>query len=193
MPAEGTRDALVDAAERLLDAGGPAAVTLRAVAGAVGVSHNAPYKHFASKEALLAAVAARYLRGYADLMAAAAAEAPPAVALRSSLHGHIDWAVRHPRRFELVYGPWTSADPELADAAHHALLANEQLAARAQADGALPTGDPIRAAALVRALAHGAAALAISGHLSADGKGHADPADLLDDLLAALARPTSSP
>jgi ribonuclease BN (tRNA processing enzyme) len=41
-----TREKLVTEAARLLDAGGDAAVTLRAVAQAVGVSHNAPYRHF---------------------------------------------------------------------------------------------------------------------------------------------------
>jgi AcrR family transcriptional regulator len=46
------------AASALLDAGGEDAVTLRAVAQAVGVSYNAPYKHFKSRNALLAAVVA---------------------------------------------------------------------------------------------------------------------------------------
>ena len=59
--AANTRDALVDAAASLMDAGGVAAVTLREVGRQAGVSRGAPYKHFADKEALLAAVAARDL------------------------------------------------------------------------------------------------------------------------------------
>lgn len=43
----------------LLDAGGDTAVTLRAVAQAVGVSHNAPYRHFKDRSTLLAAIAER--------------------------------------------------------------------------------------------------------------------------------------
>ena len=62
----GTRDRLIEAAARLLDKGGPAAVTLRAVADRCGVSHNAPYKHFASKAELLAAIASRELTGQPD-------------------------------------------------------------------------------------------------------------------------------
>ncbi|WP_291410022.1 TetR/AcrR family transcriptional regulator [Actinophytocola sp.] len=58
----GTRESLVDAATALLDEGGVAAVTLREVGRQVGVSHNAPYKHFASKELLLAAVRRRSWR-----------------------------------------------------------------------------------------------------------------------------------
>ena len=45
----------------LLDEGGVDHVTLREVGRRAGVSHNAPYKHFESKEALLAAIAAREL------------------------------------------------------------------------------------------------------------------------------------
>ena len=56
-----TREALLDAATDLLDEGGPVAVTLREVGHRAGLSHNAPYKHFADKNALLAAVAAREL------------------------------------------------------------------------------------------------------------------------------------
>jgi AcrR family transcriptional regulator len=52
-----TADRLLAAAAELLDGGGEAAVTLRAVGSAVGLSHNAPYKHFASRDDLLAAVA----------------------------------------------------------------------------------------------------------------------------------------
>ncbi|MGF6880752.1 hypothetical protein ABIA39_000633 [Nocardia sp. GAS34] len=47
-------------------------------------------------------------------------------------------------------------------------------------------GNPERLAALLRAQAHGAADLAAAGHLAADGKGRADPADLVDDLLGYL-------
>ena len=73
-----TRDALVAAAAQLLDEGGPEAVTLREVGHRAGVSHNAPYKHFADKEALLAAVAARELdRRSSALAATAAGQRPP--------------------------------------------------------------------------------------------------------------------
>ena len=61
--AHGTRYShiLVAVAAELLDQGGPAAVTLRDVGRRAEVSRNAPYKHFASKEDLLAAIASREL------------------------------------------------------------------------------------------------------------------------------------
>src|SRR5215831_17500008 len=51
------RRALVEAATALLDEHGPLGVTLRGAARAAGVSQAAPYRHFAGKDALLAAVA----------------------------------------------------------------------------------------------------------------------------------------
>lgn len=51
------RHALVICAMTLLEDEGESAVTLRTVAKRVGVSHNAPYRHFDSKGALMRAVA----------------------------------------------------------------------------------------------------------------------------------------
>lgn len=51
------RRALVDAARRLLEAEGPAAMSLRAVAREAGVSPAAPYHHFKDKSELMAAIA----------------------------------------------------------------------------------------------------------------------------------------
>lgn len=183
MPA-GTRAALVDAATELLDEGGVDAVTLREVGRRAGVSHNAPYKHFASKETLLAAVAARDLAQRGEQVAATiAAAATPDAALRQVMHEYVRWALHYPSRFKLVFGAWSTESAELTDAAHTAMAALVGLVATAQDAGALPAGDPERLAALLRAVAHGAADLAAAGHLSADGKGHADPAELADDLL----------
>lgn len=51
------RRALIDAARRLLEAEGPTALSLRAVAREAGVSPAAPYHHFKDKGELLEAVA----------------------------------------------------------------------------------------------------------------------------------------
>jgi len=179
---------MVAAAADLLDAAGPAAVTLRAVGQRVGVSHNAPYKHFADKEALLAAVAARELRRRADT--APAPDADPVAELKRMARDYVRWAVRHPARFKLTFGSWTRDDAELGAAAGEARGRMVAAVAAAQAAGALPAGDPERVSALLLALCHGAADLALGGHLSRDGKGHADPQDLLDDLFALFERAT---
>src|SRR5215470_4643684 len=51
------RRALVDAALAIVERAGPGALSLRELARRAGVSHAAPYRHFESREALLAALA----------------------------------------------------------------------------------------------------------------------------------------
>ena len=62
------RDALVDAGLDLARTDGPDAVVLRAVTRAAGVSHNAAYRHFADRDALLRAVCERCMSRLAQLM-----------------------------------------------------------------------------------------------------------------------------
>jgi AcrR family transcriptional regulator len=181
-----TRDKLVEAAARLLDQGGPAAVTLRAVADRCGVSHNAPYKHFASKEALLAAIASRELAGSPQPAQSKGADA--LATLRTMIHGYVRWARSHPARFKLTFGAWSQGTDELAQAASAARQRLVQAVAAAMQAKQIARGDPERVGYLILALAHGAADLALGGHLSASGKGKAEPEDLVDDLLAILRR-----
>jgi AcrR family transcriptional regulator len=183
------RDEMIEAAAKLLDQGGPAAVTLRAVGEAAGVSHNAPYKHFANKEELLAAVASRELdRQAKNLADISGKRAGTAARLRNMMCGYVRWAVAHPERFRLTFGRWNEGTEELANAASVATGNLAALVQKAQASGDLPQGDPERLSALLLALAHGAADRALGGHLSANGKGHADPEDLVDDLFRYLQR-----
>src|ERR1051326_7507290 len=50
------RHALIQAGLELLSEGGAATLDLRKVARKAGVSHAAPYRHFADKQALIAAI-----------------------------------------------------------------------------------------------------------------------------------------
>ncbi|MGI8553696.1 MAG: TetR/AcrR family transcriptional regulator [Dehalococcoidia bacterium] len=180
---KGTRDALVAAAAALMDEGGLRAVTLRAVGRRAGVSHNAPYKHFANKEELLAAVAARELLRHQRASTSVADGETPDQAVKTLMHGYISWAVTHPVRFKLTFGTWSGDSAELSAAAATARIVLVTAVARAQKAGTLPAGDPERVMALLMAVAHGAVDLFLAGHLSVSGKGHASPHDLLDDLF----------
>ena len=62
------RQALLDAAIRLIAEVGPAGFTLREVARRAGVSHNAPYRHFQDRDDLMAAVAAQGFRELTQAM-----------------------------------------------------------------------------------------------------------------------------
>lgn len=184
--ATNTREALVEAAARLMDAGGLEAVTLREVGRQVGVSRGAPYKHFADKEALLAAVAAKDLAALGMQMGDASSGDGPENGLRIPMHRYIAWALAHPVRFRLAFAAWSRSSEELDSAASSARAMLVEATAAAQRSGQLPAADPDRLSALLLALANGAVELALAGHLSPTGKGRATPDDLVDDLFGYL-------
>ena len=105
---------------------------------------------------------------------------------------YVDWALERPALFKLTFGAWSVASAELDQAATEAHAALTLIVSLAQSAGELPDADPERLTALIRALAHGAADLASTGHLAVDGKGHADAHDLIDDLLAHLQNATNA-
>lgn len=182
--ARDTRERLVDAAGHLLEGGGPAAVTLRGVGALAGVSHNAPYKHFADKQDLLVAVAARGLRMTAVTPGAGGASGAAIERVQALALAQVRQAVRHPRLFQLTYGEWSTDAEELVDAAHAARAAFVSAVTQAQADTTLPDGDPERIVGLILSVAHGASHLAIGGHLEPGGKGNATPEEIVELFFA---------
>ncbi|MCW4463572.1 TetR/AcrR family transcriptional regulator [Sphingomonas sp. BT-65] len=184
---ETTRDTILAAAAELLDQSGPEGVTLRGVAQIAGLSHNAPYKHFRDKEALLAGVAARELRVRTAAMAGTiAASSDPLTALRELAYDHIRWGLQYPNRFRLIFGRWERHDEDLADAASETLRLFIEAIALVRSAGKIRPGDNERTAALLMSLIHGAMEMALGGHLSAEGKGRSDPQGLVDDLIDML-------
>ena len=174
------RRALLDAAEALM-AEGDDDPSLRAVARRAGVSHAAPYKHFADRHALRAGVAERgfeALRGEMDRAAAAAAQAP----LRAIGRAYLGFALAHPARYRLMFGPEFAGGhgtPELDRAAQAAF---DALVAR-QPHGDTQTGD--RATAVASwSLVHGLATLLIDGRVAVpDGR---DPLDFAVEAMGRL-------
>jgi len=58
------REALIQAALREAELGGPEAISIKALAKTLGVSQPAPYRHFADREALLVSVTAEAFRQF---------------------------------------------------------------------------------------------------------------------------------
>jgi AcrR family transcriptional regulator len=82
-------------------------LSLRQVAQAVGVSHQAPYVHFGSKRRFLAAVAGAGMhRAAADATAAvAAAAADPRSRLHALVDAYVSFITSQPHVLDLAYRP----------------------------------------------------------------------------------------
>lgn len=180
--ATSTRRALLDAAADLLDEGGPAAVTLRAVGAAAGTSRGAPYGHFDGKAHLLAVLAAERWRDVGTTLARLSADPglAPARRLRTALQAMVDLAVDHRSIYDLMF----TIPPEHDDIVA-AAVAETQDAFLVIVAGAVDSADPRRTGALLMAGAHGIAGLASAGHLRGEKWG-VDASGLLDDLIATM-------
>lgn len=97
------RRALVDAARRLLEAEGPSALSLRAVAREAGVSPAAPYHHFKDKAELLDAVAQEGWEILGDLMREAKAGVDGAQQLTALGVAYVCFARDNPALYRVMY------------------------------------------------------------------------------------------
>ena len=159
------RAALRAAAERTLVERGVAEVSLREVARAVGVSHAAPYRHYAGREALLADIAAGGFDRLRERFAALPPAADAAARFAAMAHAYVAFAVAEPAVYRLMLGPEVrKADhPVLAEAGHRVLdtLRRTLVALGVPA----PATDEAMAA---WGFAHGIAQLVVDGRLEAD-------------------------
>ena len=143
--------ALVDAALELIAENGTHGFSLAEAARRTGVSISAPYKHFADKDELLAAVA---VRGYEELRArfeaAIESESAPAEQLAAVSAAYVRFAGERRPMFEVLFGAGLdkSRHPALADAAHQVVDTIVGVARRLA-----PQDDEVLAGALVQALA----------------------------------------
>lgn len=169
--------ALVAAATRLIDEGAGGHVTLRAAAIAAGVSIAAPYRHFESREALLAAALAEGFRDLTRRTDQARRAAPdPLEALVASGTAYVRFAADRPRLYRLMFGPECdkASFPELMQAGHESLGVVQQAVADARVGLGIAEADVQRIALTGWALTHGLASLYVDG-LLADA---CTPADL---------------
>ena len=98
------RNALVRAAAELLETAGAAGLSLRQVAERAGLSRQAPYNHFADKEALLAElVRDGFERLGADTAAAGRSDGGPVTRLERAGEGYIAFAQGSPALFRLMF------------------------------------------------------------------------------------------
>jgi AcrR family transcriptional regulator len=143
-----------------------------------------PYKHLASKQALLAAIAARELaRQRVALAETIQREPSPAAVLREAMHRYVAWALEYPARFKLTFGNWTIDSQELGEAAHDVLTMLVEIVAAAQDAGALPRATPSAWHHCYGRWPTGPPTWPPLDISPRTAKGHASADDLVDDLF----------
>lgn len=100
------RQALIDAGMTIVSEEQNWSFSLREVARRAGVSHNAPYNHFAEKRDLLDAVAAvGFDTLKLDMRKAMEGTADAGVAMLAIARAYVAFAARNPALYRLMFGP----------------------------------------------------------------------------------------
>jgi AcrR family transcriptional regulator len=164
------RTALLEQAELALGERGAEGLSLRELARAVGVSHAAPRRHFADRQALLDALAQDGFERLARDLDDAVAGAGPSFEARlaAGAAAYVTFATRHGALLELMFAGKHRDDDDgaaLRAAADRAFAVMLELMAEGQATGALRSGDPERVGIVLFASLQGLAALVNGGML----------------------------
>ena len=179
------RQALIEAALRLIAERGPAGFTFAEAARAAGVSAAAPYRHFRDRNALLAEIARLgFERFAAELEAAWADGRPdPVTALQACGMAYLRFARREPAVYAAMFesGLPLEDDPELRRAGDRAFgvlrRAAEALCTLAPANRRPPA---LMVALHIWALSHGIASLFIGQSEAGRRKLPMSPEELLE-------------
>ncbi len=175
-------NALRAAARAILDESGPEVIGLRETARRVGVSATAAYRHFASKEDLLASVAAEGFRELTAAMEAAADGPDPLIGVGLA---YVEFALQKKGLFRLMFGPILverAKYPALNEAATAAFDCVRRVA------GGVSGRDEAAASMAAWGLVHGLSALFIDDLVPKERA-----RVLAEEILQAGARPENRP
>ncbi|HET9423724.1 MAG TPA: TetR/AcrR family transcriptional regulator [Gemmatimonadaceae bacterium] len=170
--------ALVEHAVAILRAEGPAALTLRGVARAAGVSEAAPYRHFADRRELVAAVAEDGFRKLQEAMFARVGQASGREGLKGFALGYVDFALANAAQYRVMFGPEVARTddlPALRETSRGVLGFVAEGIQRLQAGGLVGPGDPWSMAVAIWGMLHGIVMLTLDGV----SEGVAPPLDVL--------------
>ena len=185
------RRALLDEALRTIQAHGANHLTLRAVGGRLGVSRSALYRHFADKQALLAAAACEGFR----LLRQAVADAwehngHGRTGFEAMAKSYVQFAVAHPSHYRVMFGGFIESatkDEDLMGEARAAFQVLVDAIVDQQNNGLIRRDDPVLIARFTWALVHGISMLVIDGQLRETGQREAVEQYAIERIRTSLA------
>ena len=119
MKADESKKRLLEESIRLIEERGLEGLSFREMARRAGLSHQAPYHHFKSREGILAAIAhegfARLDTRLAEAQARARGEDAQKL-LRATIHAYMRFALESPVHYRIMFRPELVALPNYPDA-----------------------------------------------------------------------------
>lgn len=194
------KEACVLAAHEVIAERGVESLSLRDVARKLGVSHQAPYRHYASRDHLLAEVMRRCFQEFAQHLDAREHFEDPAEDLATLGQAYLRYAAAHPLEYRLMFGtPWPSIaeHPALGKEAVHAFDVLRGVLRRMHATTAAKRKAVDLDAMFIWSTMHGLASISqanVMEHLElAPGAGAQTSGHIMKMLSAAFARGPDRP
>jgi AcrR family transcriptional regulator len=162
------RQSLIDAAIALIQEGQMAQVSLREVSRRVGVSHNAPYRHFQDRDALLSAVSEQGFQRLqvATEQALVGTPVDGATRLNAIGYAYIQFALNNPAYYRVMFSLQNDCQGEdLQRAMKGAFGVLVDVIQSGQESGVFRAAEALLMAEAAWAYVHGIAMLGIDGQL----------------------------
>ncbi len=152
---------------------GVRALTLREIGARLGVSRTAPYRHFADKAALLAAIGAVGFKTFGDVLEEARRNAGVSHFEQLNAMGlaYVRFAAQHRAHFEVMFGSGSEAlqlDAEGSKVAERSFDILADTIRNGQSAGEFVEGDPVDIARMVWSLVHGISLLGFGSSADSD-------------------------
>jgi AcrR family transcriptional regulator len=164
--------ALIESAKDILRNEGQEALTLRAVARAAGVSPTAPYRHFADRRSLVAAVAEEGFHEMGLAMRHAMAVEGGRKGFKQIGLAYVRFAHEHSAEYRVMFGAELAQRDDLPGLLQQSRSVIEFVAhgiAELQKAGVVGPGEPRTLAVTVWAVLHGLVMLSLDGQTAASG------------------------
>jgi len=197
------REALLEAGLALLRKHGAESLGLRELARQAGVSRTAPYRHFESKDALIAAIAEQgflRLQAYQDEARRRHPDDVEAWFLEGGRQ-YIRFAADNPEHLKVMFGPYVTYDLSHGEqprhsAGHESFGRLVELVVKAQEAGLVRAGNPVEVSVSVWSHLHGFAMLLVQNRLDflrlEPGRIAALAEQAAHDALAAVRAPAAA-
>lgn len=117
------REACIQEALAIIETDGVENLSLREVSRRLGISHQAPYKHFASRDHILAEIVSRAFDTFAAYLDAQPRSDDPHATLEGMGRAYFAYARSHPLQYRLMFGtplPDPAQHPQMMHSARHA-------------------------------------------------------------------------
>jgi AcrR family transcriptional regulator len=165
------KNALIKAGVDILAKDGVSGLSLRKVASKAGVSHSAPYSHFADKQALIAAISTEGFRQLYERMSAVAEEykTKPSMQLIEVAWAYVQFALDDRDRFKVMFSGILEKEreyPEFVVEAQRNFQLVKMIVEANQAAGVLRSGPSDLVALSAWGIIHGFTMLLLEGQIS---------------------------